>query len=1043
MKKITLLKTVAFALLLMMGVGNAWGQISESFESGLPTSYSDTTSYELTSGTWTGSPNQIIRGSAGVNTGDYSCQLRSETGAQITTPTLSGGVGTISFYVTASTTSGAMQIRVSEDNGENWTQVTGSPISFGTTKTFQSFEVNNSNVNKVQFYRTGATVYIDDVEITTNSSTGPANPTSFTATAFSSTQINLAASANGNTDDILVAYNSSTTFGTPDGTYSLGDAITGGGTVHYVGAAASLTNHTGLDVNTTYYYKAWSYDGADYSIGIEANATTLELESPTATAATNLNTTSFTANWNAATAATSYRLDVSEYQTFEEAGGNATDLFISEYIEGSGDNKFIEIFNGTGSSVSLNNYDLVQYNNGSSTVSYTLSFPVDVIIQNNDVYTIERSVESLDFDADFSTKSSVMQFNGNDVIALRKNETNIDVVGAIGNSSDFAKDVTLVRKNTVDSPTTTYSSDDWNSNSQDDISNLGSHTFSGGSTPSFVAGYENLEVNGTSQFVDGLTANTDYFYRVRAYTSNGDETSSNSGIIEVKTNKATETVSGTVAFSSLTNVGDGTAVSVTSGALTFDAAATIESLSVEAGAQINVNSGISLQIDGDLHLKSPSSNGAAASFKDEGTTLIGGNYIIERHIDAYTTAEDGWHLLASPFNENFAINGSDFDPVENDDDLYGWDEPTYTWLNHQAGNPSNFEIGKGYLVAYKTAATMRDFTANSASFSHVTDDVVLIDNASRTNNGGWHLVGNSFLSAVTWDTDNVDWLADNIEASAQVLDVNQSGNYLSVDKGETIQALQGFFVRVTAHGVNSLMLPASARTHSSGGFVKSSTQNALELKVTNDKNGYFDKTKVKILEGATQAYDADFDGSKLKGFTSAPQLYTVSSDEKELAINVISNNDNEVQMPLHFEARFDATYTIKVDDNTLPDGVTIFMTDLVLNQEINLNITPTYSFTASEGDNPNRFLLHFGVVGLDENDSENSLRAYTYNNTLYVQNSLEAAYLRILDMQGRLLLEQQLNGQGLQSLPLDFPAGVYVVQLVNSKAQKSVKVIVE
>jgi hypothetical protein len=56
---------------------------------------------------------------------------------------------------------------------------------------------------------------------------------------------------------------------------------------------------------------------------------------------------------------------------------------------------------------------------------------------------------------------------------------------------------------------------------------------------------------------------------------------------------------------------------------------------------------------------------------------------------------------------------------------------------------------------------------------------------------------------------------------------------------------------------------------------------------------------------------------------------------------------------------------------------------------------------------------------------------------------MEAANLRILDLQGRLLLEKQLNGQGLQSLPLDFPAGVYVVQLLNSKAQKSVKVIVE
>jgi len=239
------------------------------------------------------------------------------------------------------------------------------------------------------------------------------------------------------------------------------------------------------------------------------------------------------------------------------------------------------------------------------------------------------------------------------------------------------------------------------------------------------------------------------------------------------------------------------------------------------------------------------------------------------------------------------------------------------------------------------------------------------------------------------------------------------------------------------------MLPANARTHSADNFVKSSTQNALELKVTNDKNGYFDKTKVKILEGATQAYDADFDGSKLKGFTSAPQLYTVSSDEKELSINVISNNDNEVQIPLHFEARFDATYTIKVEDNTLPDGVTIFMTDLVLNQEINLNTTSTYSFTASAGDSPDRFLLHFGVVGLGEQDQIPSLNAYVYDNRLYVNSFLDQAQLAVYDLQGRLVMQQANNAQGLQSVPLNLPAGVYLVRLSNAKEARSVKINVQ
>ncbi|NCC93256.1 MAG: hypothetical protein EOM10_08230, partial [Opitutae bacterium] len=65
------------------------------------------------------------------------------------------------------------------------------------------------------------------------------------------------------------------------------------------------------------------------------------------------NETDFTAAWDAVSGATGYRLDVGTNATFSGAGGTASDLFISEYIEGSSNNKAIEIFNGTGSSVDL------------------------------------------------------------------------------------------------------------------------------------------------------------------------------------------------------------------------------------------------------------------------------------------------------------------------------------------------------------------------------------------------------------------------------------------------------------------------------------------------------------------------------------------------------------------------------------------------------------------------------------------------------------------------------------------------------------------
>lgn len=129
----------------------------------------------------------------------------------------------------------------------------------------------------------GGPLYLVADSLTGNISTLPVppdNPAAFTATTASYEQINLAATANAAVDPILVAWNTTNTFGTPVSTetYINGDPIDGGGTVHYVGDAASLTNHTGLDELTTYYYKAWSYATSGiykvYSTGMTSNAAT-------------------------------------------------------------------------------------------------------------------------------------------------------------------------------------------------------------------------------------------------------------------------------------------------------------------------------------------------------------------------------------------------------------------------------------------------------------------------------------------------------------------------------------------------------------------------------------------------------------------------------------------------------------------------------------------------------------------------------------------------------------------------------------------------
>jgi hypothetical protein len=213
----------------------------------------------------------------------------------------------------------------------------------------------------------------------------------------------------------------------------------------------------------------------------------------------------------------------------------STDLFFSEYIEGGGQNKALEIFNGTGASVDLHNY-VIRINYNGNAWSEVFTFPEGTILEDSNVYVIGHaeaneaitSVSDTLIENPYTGGTSYVEsFNGDDVRALCKVSGNdtaiIDIIGkydlqdpgsgwAVAGIDNATKDHTLVRKLSITGGNTDWgasagsdaSNSEWIVYDKDDLSHIGWHT----TPPSNAADILAFVVDGelTTAWIDAESA---------------------------------------------------------------------------------------------------------------------------------------------------------------------------------------------------------------------------------------------------------------------------------------------------------------------------------------------------------------------------------------------------------------------------------------------------------------------------------------------------------------------------------------------------------
>ncbi len=161
----------------------------------------------------------------------------------------------------------------------------------------------------------------------------------------------------------------------------------------------------------------------------------------------------------------------------------AKDLIISKYLEGTANNKALEIINKTGHAVNLSDYRLsIQFYSGTN-YYFVDPYELEGTVQNNEAFVILNpnanfSCYTID-QAKLVTAAPQMTFTGSNYLELRYKNSSVDAIGVSSQSnSSILSNVSLYRKTIVNQPVTTFNISEWDSYTADYCQNLGTLSIS-------------------------------------------------------------------------------------------------------------------------------------------------------------------------------------------------------------------------------------------------------------------------------------------------------------------------------------------------------------------------------------------------------------------------------------------------------------------------------------------------------------------------------------------------------------------------------------
>ena len=359
---------------------------------------------------------------------------------------------------------------------------------------------------------------------------------------------------------------------------------------------------------------------------------------------------------------------------------------------------------------------------------------------------------------------------------------------------------------------------------------------------------------------------------------------------------------------------------------------------------------------------------------------------------------------------------------------------------------------------------------------------VTLSYTSEATYKGQHLIGNPYMAAIKIKNDEIpsnsltfgdgmvktvylfntgskdDWSKNGLDGEGNNDD---AGQYLAIPQENagsdllpgSIPSMQAFLVMVKTPGPTAtISIPYS----SIGTMVKNSSlqrvlaQEKIYTRIDVTGSGSVDRMWIFTDSGCTRGFDNGWDGYKMIGTVTSPQIYAMEADGN-YQVNSVDDINNTL---IGFKAGLDTIYTLTfTHHNKDPRYRYIYLMDLSENKTIDVSASGSqYNFKSNSGDSiENRFKIIANMDGIDistevrsPNDSQHSIAVFYSQKNIMVNNkSSMNGKLYLYDLAGRYIQLLPFKANCITTFPVQIPSGSYVSKAVTLKEEVITKIILQ